>query len=469
MTIAIAREPGSTSIRHSVHHAIEMAHRSGQPSYVTHVSLFEEPVDPIAFLAASSDVLGAGVLWAQSRTGTVFAGAGMEFEAAESGSNRFQSVARSISGLSSRLVQMSSAPFPILGGFSFSDISVSTGLWHDFPRAKFVVPSVLMQIQGGQTLLRVTAPVDQYSSLDTTERSIHDLWQRAHMWAGQPLELPERIDVLSRHAIPNDHMWKASVDDAVALILQGTIDKVVLAREERILGSDRFSPISVLSRLRELDRTATLFAMQSGASWFLGATPERLLRLNSGHVDVTCLAGSIAAGDSESERQLLADELLSSAKDLEEHEIVVRSTMAALREVCQNVARQRGTPRVVQARSIQHLETPVTAELAESGSVLNLVERLHPTPAVGGYPRTPALEIISRLESIDRGWYAGPFGWTDLAGSGEFAVAIRSALISGRIASAFAGCGIVADSDPDAELEETRLKLRPMLSALGAE
>jgi menaquinone-specific isochorismate synthase len=142
--------------------------------------------------------------------------------------------------------------------------------------------------------------------------------------------------------------------------------------------------------------------------------------------------------------------------------------MTALAEICEEVTRLSGTPRIAAARSVQHLETPVSAQMCKAGSVLDLVERLHPTPAVGGYPTERALSVMRELEEIDRGWYAGPFGWTDLNGSGEFVVAIRSALLSGRIASVFAGSGIVADSVPAAEYEETSLKLRPMLAGLSA-
>ena len=127
-----------------------------------------------------------------------------------------------------------------------------------------------------------------------------------------------------------------------------------------------------------------------------------------------------------------------------------------------------GTPRVAMARSVQHLETPVSGRLSTAGHVVDVVERLHPTPAVGGYPRDRALALIRELERFDRGWYAGPFGWIDIDGSGEFAVAIRSGLVSGCRASVFAGCGIVAGSVPAEEFAESRLKMRPMLAALGA-
>jgi isochorismate synthase len=246
------------------------------------------------------------------------------------------------------------------------------------------------------------------------------------------------------------------------------LDKVVLAREERLLADAAFAPVSTLARLRASDAAATLFARQSGSSWFIGATPERLVRLAGERVDVSCLAGSIGIGRSPRERQRLAASLLASGKDREEHEIVVRSTMAALEEVCEDVARLIPEPRVVAARSVQHLETPLTATLPAAGQALDLVERLHPTPAVGGFPRALALNLIRELEEIDRGWYAAPFGWTDLDGSGEFAVALRCALVSGRAASLFAGSGIVADSIPAREYVETCLKLRGMRAALGA-
>jgi menaquinone-specific isochorismate synthase len=309
---------------------------------------------------------------------------------------------------------------------------------------------VLIQNDGDASLLRVTVQVEPRSVPADIEQQMLDLFQLARDWccAQRPVQA-NQVSVRAE-SFPSRTIWESSVATAVALIRQGMLDKVVLAREERLLAERLLSPYSALTQLRRFDSTATIFAMQSGAAWFLGASPERLVRLHDYRVDVTCLAGSIGMGRDE------------------EHEIVVHSTMSALAEVCEEVTRLPGTPRVATARTVQHLETPVSAEMCEAGSVLDLVERLHPTPAVGGYPTERALSIMRELEPIDRGWYAGPFGWTDLDGSGEFVVAIRSALLSGRMASVFAGSGIVADSVPSAEYEETSLKLRPMLSALGA-
>jgi menaquinone-specific isochorismate synthase len=448
--------------------AVSRARQLGRTALLSHVERLAFAPDPIAFLAASSAALGSGTLWQEPTTGLAFAGGGSAWEVGATGSGRFAQVSAAIRNLHSGLVRDDGSVFPCLGGFAFAENGDGPPRWRDFPGAKVVIPQVLIQNDGHEALLRVTVEVEPRSSPGDVEQQIDDLVLRARGWIQVPLSIEAPQTDIRAETFPNRNAWESSVAAAVALIRQAALDKVVLAREERLLTESPFSPISTLARLRRFDGTATLFAMQSGGAWFLGASPERLVRLRDNQVDVTCLAGSIGMGHDDEERRHLADLLLGSKKDREEHEIVVRSTMSALAEVCEDVTRLAGTPRVVTARSVQHLETPVSARMCDAGSVLDLVERLHPTPAVGGYPTDRALSVMRELEEIDRGWYAGPFGWTDLDGSGEFVVAIRSALLSSRTASLFAGSGIVADSVPQAEYEETCLKLSPMLSALGA-
>ena len=468
MSIAVSLERPQPRARSRIVDAVAHERQLGRTALLSRVERLPIAPDLIAFLAASSAELGCGTLWDQPRSGVAFAGAGWSWEMRAAGSGRFAQVSAATRDLHSRIVRDDDATFPCLGGFAFSEQGDSSHIWSDFPGARLVVPQVLIQIDGDDARLRITVEVGPRSSPDDVEHQIDDLFQRAHGWMQAPLDVQAEQLKIRAEAFPSRAAWESSVATAVAVIRQQTIDKVVLAREERLIAESPFSPSSTLARLRRFDEAATLFAMQSGGSWFLGASPERLVRLSENRVDVTCLAGSIGMGHGDAERRQLAGRLLASTKDREEHEIVVRSTMRALGEVCENVARLSGTPRVTTARSVQHLETPVSARMIEAGSVLDLVERLHPTPAVGGYPTAGALSIMRELEQIDRGWYAGPFGWTGLDGSGEFAVAIRSALLSGRMASVFAGSGIVADSVPSAEYEETCLKLRPMLSALGA-
>jgi isochorismate synthase len=180
---------------------------------------------------------------------------------------------------------------------------------------------------------------------------------------------------------------------------------------------------------------------------------------------VTALAGSFPRGATVGDDQALGAQLLASAKERHEHAVVVRNIRSVLADLCMRIEAP-ATPTLMKMRNVQHLFTPVTAQLRGNSSVLTLVERLHPTPAVGGWPREVALAFLREHEELDRGWYAAPIGWLDANGDGEFAVALRSALVDGTSATLFAGCGIVADSDPQSEYQETLLKLRPMLNAL---
>ncbi|HXG40235.1 MAG TPA: isochorismate synthase, partial [Candidatus Limnocylindrales bacterium] len=260
--------------------------------------------------------------------------------------------------------------------------------------------------------------------------------------------------------------WLASVGRLSGAVGRGRIDKVVLARRLD-LEADR--PIDVAAALRRLAHGApesTVFAVSRAGRTFLGATPERLVRLERGEVRTVALAGSIGRGATAAEDDALARALLASEKDREEHAVVVAMLREALEPLTAALVVEP-RPSVVRLRHVQHLATGLRGVLREPLGVLDLVARLHPTPAVGGWPRELALELLAEEERIDRGWYAGPLGWVDRSGDGELVVAIRSAVVEGRRASLFAGCGIVADSDPELEWAESEMKLRAVASALG--
>jgi isochorismate synthase len=211
-----------------------------------------------------------------------------------------------------------------------------------------------------------------------------------------------------------------------------------------------------------------VFAVGAGDRTFLGATPERLVSLKATQVRVSSIAGSRPRSPDPSKDRWLGEDLLRSDKDRAEHEVVTRALAASLRELCSDV-RVPPAPVLLQLSNVQHLYTPLTGCATEGQTVLHFVERLHPTPAVGGAPRAEALRLIRANEGLDRGWYAGPVGWMDVGGQGEFVVAIRSALLAGSEATLFAGCGIVGGSDPEAEYAESQLKLEPVQRAIGVE
>lgn len=257
-----------------------------------------------------------------------------------------------------------------------------------------------------------------------------------------------------------------AVEKVIDRIRKGDFAKVVLAREERFTFAGRLEASSVLERLREQQPTSYLFAFEQNGSCFIGASPEQLVKKEGDICYSTCLAGSIRRGKTIREDEELGHWLLQDEKNLQEHQFVVEMIKEAMAEACENVHIPT-KPQLLKMRDIQHLYTPVVGENRRNVSLVSLVERLHPTPALGGTPREKALATIRALEPLDRGWYAAPIGWLDALGNGEFAVAIRSGLLQGNEASLFAGCGVVGDSDPLSEYEETKVKLKPMLSALG--
>ncbi|MER6961008.1 MULTISPECIES: isochorismate synthase [unclassified Streptomyces] len=270
--------------------------------------------------------------------------------------------------------------------------------------------------------------------------------------------------------LPSSADWKRLVRRATDRMHAGEFEKVVLAREVRVAASAPFDVPAAVDRLRGANPGTTLFAVDHEEYTFLGATPEYLVRVADRTVHALGLAGTVPRGTTAEQDAALERELVDSAKIRHEHDVVVRMLRAALGASCADVTAET-PPRVVRLANVQHLSTKVRGELARDSTagILDFVERLHPTPALGGHPREEALRWLADHEGLDRSWYAGVVGWADAAGQGQFAVAIRSALLDGTSASLYAGCGLVADSDPEAEYAETCAKLRPMMSALGIE
>jgi isochorismate synthase len=262
-----------------------------------------------------------------------------------------------------------------------------------------------------------------------------------------------------------DEEWTRWVQEALQAIETGQLSKLVLARKMSLSGDEELPLEAVLQRLSSAYPECAVFAVGNGASVFLGATPETLVRLEDGALSLSCLAGTAARGASEEEDQCFGRDLLNSPKDLQEHGMVVNEVAKALQSACTEL-HWNATPRLVRLRNVQHLGTFFTGRTKAPGNILQLVESLHPTPAVGGVPTRLAVEAIRRIEG-DRGWYAAPVGWVDPNGQGEFNVAIRSALLRGNEATLFAGSGIVLGSDPQLEFQETQLKFNSLLSALG--
>lgn len=257
-----------------------------------------------------------------------------------------------------------------------------------------------------------------------------------------------------------DVQWLEAVAEVIELIDRGEAEKVVLARDYALWSKTPFDPIRLLARLEERFPDCHVFRVDG----LVGASPELLIRRTGPLISSQALAGSAPRADDDAEDERLGKELLASDKDLREHASAAASVGRVLGEVCELLERDPA-PSLVRLANVQHLGTRFSGRLAEPTSVLELAGKLHPTAAVGGTPTPVAIDLIHRLERMDRGRYAGPVGVVDANGDGEFAIALRCAEISGARARLFAGAGIVAGSLPEAELEETRIKLLAMQSA----
>jgi menaquinone-specific isochorismate synthase len=258
--------------------------------------------------------------------------------------------------------------------------------------------------------------------------------------------------------------WKEKVSTAVGRIKNGSLAKVVLARDLTFRSEKDIDPRPILLKLASEYPTTWTYCVDG----FVGATPELLLRLSRGMLTSRVLAGTISKTGDDSKDLALAASLARSSKDLAEHEYAVRSVADAIEPFCTSI-NVPDSPFVLHLANVMHLATDVTGAIAETLAhvdAFTILEQLHPSAAVCGTPRPAAAELISEIEGMSRGRYAGPIGWIDAAGDGELGIALRGGEIKGNIIRIFAGCGIVEESDPEVELAETKAKFAPMRSAL---
>lgn len=403
------------------------------------------------------------LVWADGSDRIVAGGAAATITA--DGSERFSTVQRRATTLLSNVSTDAEPARPRLyGGFAFTDTHTDPGegsLWAGYPGAEFVLPAVQVVDTDNTTWLTTAATgPDSHQRAETRLAQFRETL--AELPAAEPSGPPGITD---RSYEPPRTGWQQEIEEATARIRDGQLSKVVLAQALTASLAASVEPADVLGRLAESYPDCFQFLFEpDDAGSFLGATPERLVSVDSATVRTEALAGSIGRGETTEEDEWLAGQLRESDKNTHEHEIVVETIEDQLAPYTTGIT--TGARQIRKLATVQHLQTPICATLDEEYHVLELVEALHPTPAVGGLPPERALETIRDTEVFDRGWYAAPIGWFDADGDGTFSVAIRSALVRERQATLFAGAGIVADSDPDEEWDELQLKYRPILDEL---
>jgi isochorismate synthase len=409
--------------------------------------------------------------WEQPDRGFALAGVGVAHEAASRGQARFADVAEEClrTGGDAVLEEPPGLPAgagPVwLGGFAFADEGGSSSTWSSLPPGSLALPELSLCRSGGRTYLTLNAVVQPGEDAEQRRAALS---ARLAGLREEPLPLldPHPTAHAEIRSARSPREFEAAVEAATDRIRAGEMRKVVLAREVVVSAAAAHDPAALFGAMREQFPSCFCFCCGTPEAAFTGASPELLLRRSGASVSTVALAGSTRRSSDPAVDDHLGEQLLRSDKNRREQRIVTERIVRALRAHAVWVE-AAAEPEIVKVANIQHLATPVIAQLAEPRSAIELAGMLHPTPAVGGEPWPGAADAIADLEGMDRGWYAGPVGWMDATEDGEFCVALRSALLRDREAHLFAGVGVVAGSDPAAELAETEVKLEALLPLLA--
>lgn len=457
--------------------SLQQVKAHNQPQVLS-LSLDMPKVDPLLALAELSHSRERHIYLEHSATQDAVVAFGTTLFFQATGANRFNQTRQFIQQWTDKIhacktsdamiVPLKERPHPRFF-CSFSFFAQGTGSGMDFPTASVMLPKwqILRQPSGFTfTANLLLTPASNLSTileqLDARLNDIQDLGQRT--WQVTPLPCP-RLSVLQPSPLAGTQ-FKKSVATALKHISRRHLQKVVLAHALDVVRQEPFQTLQSLGELRQRHPDCYVFSINnSHGKTFIGASPERLLSLDRGQLITDALAGSAPRGRNPREDRHLALRLMNSRKEQGEHQMVVDFLAAQLSGLGLHPQYPQ-TPTLLRLSNIQHLHTPIQAQVIGPTHPLQLVEALHPTPAVAGVPTQQAYEQIHAYEQFDRGLYAAPLGWVDTNGGSEFIVGIRSALIDDNWARLYAGAGIVAGSDPEREWAEINLKFRALSEAL---
>lgn len=454
----------------------EAARKDGHAKLVS-ISIGVDALDPLAVLESIFEPGEAHFYAERPALETAIAGAEAVVSVDARGPERFAAVQRFVDETLAHTVAVGDVAAPFGGphfftAFAFHD-EVEAG--EAFPAARVFVPRWQVARAGERTTAVANLLVTPDAPL---EALVEKVW-RAHgkfrrfeyadgdAAAAKTSDVPKREVTAEARRTEDAGDYPAAVRAALARIDAGEFQKIVLARTRTIRGGESLHPLRMLNGLRQRFPDCYAFSVANGRGQsFIGATPERLGRVSRGVLETEALAGSAPRGATASEDARNASTLLRSDKDRREQRLVLDSIVRRLEPLG---LRPEYAPEPVLRKlaNVQHLHTAVRATLPDGVRLLDVLARLHPTPAVGGTPRAAAVARIRELEGFPRGLYAGALGWLNARGGGEFFVGLRSALVDGASATLFAGAGIVAGSVPEQELAETELKFRAMQEALA--
>ncbi|OIP75608.1 MAG: hypothetical protein AUK48_07130 [Oscillatoriales cyanobacterium CG2_30_44_21] len=484
--------PDSKSLHDWIVKAIAKAQITGSPVLLSYSQIWECH-NPLLLLASKSEAQEPQFYWEHPKSDLTLAAAGAvasvlipnhdqgdRFDCAEQFIR--QHLGHSIIADNLEL-NLSEKSIHVLGAFSFyardvsddsfaQDSQPETHTALEFPTLLFFIPKWMIRHSSKRSALTLNYMVQARDNVDEILEQMELV--RSHLQVNLHYQAPTVHEVNKIIEVQGSHIWTEIVKRALRLINQDHFQKVVLARAIDVFADRNFDPFQVLHVLRCEYPECISFLLDCGMDkTFLGATPEIILQFHTQdeclYLRSDALAGSIERGKTVREDILLGDRLLHSEKDRQEHNFVIRSICDRLQGMGAAIDPQSSTG-LLKLSNVQHLHTPITAQLNTSDwlIVLDILQELHPTAAVGGVPRDRAVRFMQQWEACDRGWYAAPIGWLNGNGEGTFGVGIRAGYIQGDRARIFAGAGIVADSQVENEQSETTIKFAALLKALGA-
>lgn len=433
--------------------AIERECSHSGPEGVVRVETAIPRTDALTWLRAQSGISGR-VYWASRGGEEEVAGVGVADLVSIGEADGADSLVRRLD----RRLNGGAGAARYFGGMRFDRQGASDASWRDFGALRFVLPRFELSNTGSSSVLAC-----QWLRSEATARSI---LEEANALRFRPGEDGMDTTTTGPRHLPDRSAWNAAVSRVLGLVSEGSVDKLVLARKSTYRFSVEPDPLACLDALRPGATHCYLFCfIPSPGRAFLGVSPERLYRREGGRIRCEAIAGTRMRSRAVSRDRQLERDLIDSEKERREHDYVVRGIRESVGRLCRSLRDGAGVS-VVKLWQCQHLMQTFQGVLQSGVGDADLLNALHPTPAVGGYPARRALRAIAEMETFDRGWYAGPVGWVG-RDAAEFAVAIRSGLFEGSRLSVFAGAGIVAGSEAGIEWKELDQKTSHFLHALN--
>lgn len=433
---------------------------TGRQALPFSIEIEQSPLDIMAWLANCRD--NSKIYWAGRDGKLEIGGIGCGFVLSE---NQNRNVFSAINHISATL---DDEGLLFLGGRRFGLDQPNNEFWKSFPNEFGFIPEKMIIRRNEDYFLRICLTVDSNTdTIDTVARVKRWLGYRPESENYRPRE--QQFYPVASKSYPDHRGWHDVIDQALAAIAAGPVEKVVLARRTDYNFEQQPDPITLLEVLKSINkRCYGMMYQPSSRAAFISFSPERLYRRRGRIIELDALSSTASRGDDDLQDRLLEEKLLTSAKERLEHRFVVDGVYASAADLCRDKIEIDETT-VLKLERVQHLRTALSGNLHPDVDDGDIINRLHPTPAVGGQPKKEALALISRVETFDRGFYAAPIGYVS-GREAEFSVGIRSLVVKGKTVSVFTGAGIVTGSKPDSEWNELDSKdvLRPLLAGSKA-